>query len=201
MTKKKPQKIEIATPDEVAQYAADQTPAADPDRTEAPPAETAAENPSATAETNVDWKDRALRAMDETANVRKRAEQEKSDAIKFANASFARSMLPVVDDLERTLAAADPDDPVAQGVRLIQEHLIKSLREHRVEPIDASPGAAFDPAVHQAMMQQPSDDVPAGCILQELQKGYRLGERVLRPTQVIVSSGPAGAEPEQAEAP
>jgi len=143
-----------------------------------------------------------LRLMAELRNVRQRAQREKEEALKYAEADFARELLVVLDDLERTLASiqsAGNVQAVAEGVRIVYEHFLKVLRAHQIEPIEAL-GKAFDPDCHAAMMQQPSEEHPPGTVMQELARGYRMHGRVIRPSNVVVSSGPP-APPQEQETP
>ncbi|RMF85846.1 MAG: nucleotide exchange factor GrpE [Planctomycetota bacterium] len=138
-------------------------------------------------------KDQNLRLAAELRNVQQRAQREKQEALRFAEADFAKSLLPVLDDFERTLASAagaDSVEPVLEGVRIVYEHLLKALKLRHIEPIPAK-GERFDPDVHEALMQQPSDTVDAGMVIDEAARGFKMHERVLRPAKVIVSSGPA----------
>jgi len=110
-------------------------------------------------------------------------------AIRFANADLMRSLLVVVDGLQRSLdAAANSSNlqAVFDGVRLVYDDLMKALGAHGLEPIEAH-RKPFDPNVHEALMQQPSADAPAGTVLEEIARGYRLRERVLRPAKVVVA--------------
>lgn len=137
-----------------------------------------------------EWKDRFLRAKAELLNYQRRMEKERAEAIKYANAGLARALLSILDDLERVVASdarpAGDMEAILNGVRLTLENFRKILREYHVQPIDAT-GKPFDPAVHEAMMQQPTTDHPPGTVIQEVGKGYRLHDRVLRPSQVIVA--------------
>jgi molecular chaperone GrpE len=146
-------------------------------------------------------RDQNLRLIAEARNLQQRAWREKAEALRFAEAEFARELLVVVDDLERTLAAASTADaaPVVEGVRLIHEQFLKILRNRGIVPIEAV-GKPFDPDRHQAVLQQASTDYPAGVVLGEVARGYMMHERVLRPSRVIVSTGPA-AQQEQAAGP
>jgi molecular chaperone GrpE len=150
-------------------------------------------SPEARLEAEIaDWKEKFLRAKAEQQNVLRRAENEKTDAIRFANRDILRSLLDVVDDFERTLEAAggnEAAEPVLEGVRLIQGKLSKVLTDNGVAPIKAA-GQPFDPNCHEAMMRQPTDECEPGMVLQEVQKGYMLRDRVLRATKVIVSAEP-----------
>ncbi len=214
--KDKKRKIHIATPDEVDQYgAASEDPAPDPDRNaeeqprgetvpedDAPasddgndPAEPAGdETPLQQAERERDeYKDKWLRAQAEAQNQARRLRLDREEAVRFATADFARALLGVVDDFERTLEAAEDGsdaEALVQGVRIVYDHLLKVLHEHHVTGIE-SVGQPFDPSCHEALTQQPSDEHPQGTVMQEVQRGYRLHDRVLRPARVIISSGPA----------
>jgi len=141
-------------------------------------------------------RDRNLRLQADVQNTLRRAQRDKEEAIRFAEADFARDLLVVLDDLERTVAAAEAagDKPHADGVRIVLEHFLKILRQRSIVPISAA-GQPFDPERHEALMQQPSADQPAGTVLQELARGYAMHERVLRPSRVVVSSGPPAAAP------
>ena len=144
-------------------------------------------------------KDENLRLMAEVRNTHQRAQRDKTEALKYAEADFARELLVIVDDLERTQAgAAEADNvaAVADGVRIVYEHFLKVLKARGVEPI-AAVGQAFDPHFHEAMLQQPSDEHAAGTVMQELQRGYQMRERILRAARVIVSSGRAGQPAEE----
>lgn len=108
---------------------------------------------------------------------------------RYANADFARALLEVLDDLERTLQAgdeADDETSVVCGVRLVYDKLRKCLKDHNVDPIEAL-GQPFDPRLHQAMMQESSADHPPNTVIREIQKGYKLHDRVLRPSRVTIS--------------
>lgn len=134
-------------------------------------------------------KDRNLRLVAELQNVQRRAQREKEESLRFAEAEFAKQLLVVLDGLERAQESArDARDvaAVAEGVRLVHDQFVKILRDHHIEAIDAE-GARFDPALHEAMMQQPSSNVPPGHVVQQLARGYRMHGRVLRPAKVIVS--------------
>ena len=138
-------------------------------------------------------KDRNLRLMAEAQNASKRAARERDEAVRFAEFGFARELLVVIDDCERTLESAK-DKPgaqaLAEGVRIIYEHFVKVLAQRGIKQIEAV-GKPFDPAVHEALLQQPSKEQAAGTVMQELARGYTMYERTLRPARVIVSTGPA----------
>ncbi len=135
--------------------------------------------------------DKNLRLVAELRNVQQRAQREKEAALQFAEAGLATDLLPVLDDLERTLTSIGEDEAhqaVAEGVRIVLDQVLKVFRDHGIEAIEAA-GAEFDPEVHEAMLQQASDEVPKGVVIQEVARGYRMKGRVLRSAKVIVSSG------------
>lgn len=139
-------------------------------------------------------RDRNLRLTAELQNQQKRGQREKQEALRYAEAEFARELLPVLDDFERTVAAAEtaPDArTVADGVRIVQQQLLKVLASRGITPIEAT-GKPFNPDEHEALMQQPSHQ-PAGTVLHEAARGYRMHERVLRPTRVVVAANPGPA--------
>lgn len=139
------------------------------------------------------------RARAELANARKRFQREQAQAYTNAKADVLVRLLPLVDDFERAFETL-PDDlsnPTwIEGVRLIQHKFQVLLEQEGVASIEAT-GQKFDPFLHQAVTHEPSEDVPEGHVIAEMQKGYRMGDRVLRPNVVRVSSGPAPeSEPE-----
>ncbi|MFZ5654469.1 MAG: nucleotide exchange factor GrpE [Pseudomonadota bacterium] len=143
-------------------------------------------------------REQELRALAEGQNLRRRAEREVEAAHKFALEKFVAALLPVVDNLERALAAIDRDDPksraLGEGVELTHKALLDALRQHQVEVIDPS-GASFDPELHQAVATVPHPELPANRVVEVLQPGYTLNRRLVRPAMVVVSQGvPAGAE-------
>lgn len=142
-------------------------------------------------------KDKNLRLLAELRNSQQRALREKAEALKHAEADFARDLLMVYDDLERVLnssAPASSPSQVLEGVRIVADHLLKIFKDHHIEPIEAA-GKPFDPEFHEAMLQQPSADAPPGTVLQELARGFRMHGRVIRSTKVIVSRAADAAEP------
>jgi molecular chaperone GrpE len=141
-------------------------------------------------------REKNLRTLAESRNLQQRFVREKEQALKYAEADLARELLVVLDDFERTLesAAQAPDAAaVADGVRIVYEHFVKVLRNRDIEPIEAL-GKPFDPDLHEALLQQPSAEQPAGTVMQELARGYKMHDRVLRPTRVVVSTGPAAEQ-------
>ncbi len=133
--------------------------------------------------------DKHLRAVAELQNFRRRAATEREESIRYASTGLIRSLLSVVDDLERSMASVDDAEKsssLASGVRLVHENLMKALMASHVERIEAV-GKPFDPQLHEAMMQQPSDEAEPGTVLEEFEPGYRLWDRVVRPARVVVA--------------
>jgi len=132
--------------------------------------------------------DRLLRTVAEMDNLRKRTRREVVDSRRFAQADLLRPMLEILDNFDRALAAEATDsDAFRTGVEMIAQSFRQALQERGVEPIVAA-GAVFDPAVHEAVGQQPaSEDTESGTVLAVVQEGYTLGELVLRPSRVIVA--------------
>lgn len=164
---------------------------------QAPLAEPAAqEDPLAalTAERD-ELKDRLLRLAAETENFKKRTERDKSEFLRRANESMAKDLLPVLDNLERALAAADEQTrqgALAQGLAMTSQEFLKVLERHGLEPVQAL-GQPFNPELHEAMMQQEDPGQDENTVLMELQKGYLFQGRLLRPAMVVVSKKPAAA--------
>jgi molecular chaperone GrpE len=144
------------------------------------------------------WKDRALRAVAEAENTNKRAETQNNDARAYAIQKFARDLLVVSDNLERALQAApkDADQAAAgliSGLELTHKALLQAFEGNNLRRVAPEPGEAFDPHLHQAMMEQPSDTVQGGQVLQTLQPGYALFGRTVRPAMVVVAAKGSGA--------
>ena len=139
--------------------------------------------------------DRALRLQAEMQNLRNRTSREIADERRYAALPILRDLLPVVDNIDRAIEAAEKAgeaENLLEGFRLVRHQLMTTLTRHHCEPIPAE-GQPFDPHFHEAILQQPSADVPAGNVMMETQSGYKLHDRVVRPAQVIVSSGPPSA--------
>jgi molecular chaperone GrpE len=136
--------------------------------------------------------ERLLRTAAEFDNFKKRALKEKDDAQKFGTERMLKDFLPVMDNLERALDHAGEQNlaQVVEGVKLVQKLFESTLAKHGVQGFSAV-GKPFDPTVHEALMQQDSD-APAGTVLSEMAKGYKLNERLVRPAAVVVSKGSGG---------
>src|SRR6266496_2130428 len=140
--------------------------------------------------------ERLLRTTADFDNFKKRAGRERQDAVKFANEALMQKLLTVLDSFEMALAAAQagPGDgqSLQAGIAMTQQQLRNVLAEAGLEEVDAA-GQAFDPNLHEAVSQQETDAVPEGHIAQQLRKGYKLRERLLRPASVVVAKKPAAA--------
>jgi molecular chaperone GrpE len=154
------------------------------------PAAPAADDPAAQLQAELQAAmDRELRCHAELDNFRKRAARELEDCRRYADLSLLRDLLPVLDDVERAIQAAQQNaeaGALLDGFKMVQQHLEDVLKRHHCQPIEAL-GAPFDPHLHHAVMQQPSDEHPANTVVVVTQNGYRLHDRVVRPSQVIVS--------------
>jgi molecular chaperone GrpE len=135
-------------------------------------------------------KDRMLRIAAEFENWKKRARKDQTDAVAQAREQVLKDVLEVADNLERATAQANVDPAsVLKGVNLVLRVFQQKLERYDVKPI-AVQGQPFDPHLHEAVSRVESADVPAGNVAAELQKGYKIGERLLRPAMVSVSTGP-----------
>ena len=132
-----------------------------------------------------------LRLAADFDNYRKRVAREQVELTSRANERILNELLPVLDDLERALeAAAEHEEAkLEEGVRLVHRSLVGLVQRHGLAEIETE--GAFDPHVHEALLSQPSE-VEEGAVIEVIQKGYRLGDRVLRPARVVVSSGHGG---------
>ncbi len=149
-----------------------------------------------------DTHDRLLRTAAEFDNFRKRAVKEKEDVQRFGIERLLKDFLPVMDNLERALDHAEQHEPrqVIEGVRLVQKMFENTLAKHGVVGFSAL-GKPFDPGLHEALMQQDSDE-PAGTVVSEMARGYKLNERLVRPAAVVVAkprTPPAASNPPSPE--
>ncbi|MFA5005147.1 MAG: nucleotide exchange factor GrpE [Candidatus Omnitrophota bacterium] len=142
------------------------------------------------AKKSKDSQDKLLRNQADLENIRKRLEREKQDFLKFANEGLVLDLLNVLDDLERTVNLAESTkqdfDAFLKGVEMILAHLYEMLKVHGVKPVEAE-GKIFDPNFHEALMQVEDKNLPDHTIVEVLQKGYLIHERVLRTAKVKVS--------------
>jgi len=191
-----------ATDAEVASEAT----AAAPDA--APEAEAAPDPLELLKAENADLKDKYLRLAAEMDNLRRRTEREIKDAKTYSAAAFARDMLSVSDNLRRALDAVPAEARAAgdaglvslvEGVEMTERAMLSALERHGVKKLEPA-GQKFDPHFHQAMFEVPNADLPSNTVIQVVQDGYVIGERVLRPAMVGVSKGgPKADAPSAAE--
>ncbi|QDT29571.1 nucleotide exchange factor GrpE [Gimesia panareensis] len=137
---------------------------------------------------------RFLRSQAELDNTRKRHQRELAELRQYAAAPFVQAMLPALDNLKRAVEAAENADNVSdlkQGVEMVAKQILDVFAQHNVKAIEAV-GQPFDPNRHEALQQMPSEEYPPMTVIQELEQGFILNDRVVRPSKVIVSSGPAG---------
>jgi molecular chaperone GrpE len=153
-------------------------------------------------------KDKWLRAVADHENYKKRVKRDTDDAVTRKAQALLTSFLPTVDNLDRALEIAEPVvgrvpadvassvEQVVKGLRMVRDEFLSGLKKHGIEPV-ASVGVPFDPAVHDALQQLDSPDHAPGVVIREFEKGYKLGDRLLRPARVIIagagSSGGSGS--------
>ena len=141
-----------------------------------------------------EYRERLLREAADFANYKKRAARERQEAVTFANEILMQKLMPVLDSFEMALAAAAADGATAQslqsGVLLVYNQLKSALADAGLEEIDAR-GKVFDPNLHEAVSQQESAEVPEGTVTQQIRKGYKFRNRLVRPAGVIVAKKPA----------
>jgi molecular chaperone GrpE len=169
-----------------AEPAGDQDPAVEKELDEAKEeaAEAAASDPAAEAARYLDL---AQRTQAELENLRKRSARDVAQAGQRAKANLVRELLPVVDNLERALATANPEeDHLAEGVRLVHVELVNTLERNGIKAFDPA-GEPFDPTLHEAISMREGEN-GSGIVLDVVEKGYRLGDNVIRPARVVVSS-------------
>jgi len=133
-----------------------------------------------------------LRTLADMENLRKRTQRDKEELAKFANENILREILPVIDNLERAVdhaEQAETNDGLFEGVQMTLTQFSQLLNKFGVEPVDAI-GQPFDPAYHQAMGQLESDEHPVNTVVQQMQKGYQLNNRLLRPAFVMLAKAP-----------
>ena len=174
-------------------------PQAEPANDAAPEAASAPEaDPIAVLEAEkADLKDKLLRLMADMENLRRRTEREMADARTYAVANFARDMLNVADNVRRAIESVPAEASrsaegafkgLIEGIDLTERDLLKTLERHGVKKLEPQ-GQKFDPNLHQAMFEVPNPEVPNGTVVQVVQSGYVIGERVLRPALVGVAKG------------
>ena len=156
-----------------------------------PPELSLQEDPESVRAERDDYRDRLLRATAEFDNYRKRVERERRELSEFAANEIVKDLLPLLDDFERALAAAPGSDgsqaSYRAGIELIHRQLVDLLRRRGVTPVEAL-GLDFDPHVHQAVATEVSDAHRDGEVVEEMRRGYKIGDRLLRPAMVKVAS-------------
>ena len=165
---------------------------------EGPPSEISLEQfqelQSKAAKADENW-EKYVRSVADLDNFKKRAARERSDAIKYANEALIEKLLPIVDNFEAALAAANNPqsggniDSLKTGIQMIFTQVKNFLSENGAEEIDAL-NKQFDPNLHEAVSQQATDEVPEGQVVQQMRKGYRYRDRLLRPAMVVVAKKP-----------
>ena len=152
-----------------------------------------AEDPMAGLQADLDkFRDLALRSQADFENYKKRSAREKEEAIKYANSSLLERLVAIIDNFELGLEAAKGEgeqSPIYSGMTLVLKQLNDLLAENGLQPIEAE-GKKFDPNLHEAIAREPGDQFPEGIVLRQIRRGYRFRDRLLRPSSVVVSSGP-----------
>lgn len=142
-----------------------------------------------------EYHERWVRSQAELENFRKRAQREMEEMRRYQALPVVRDLLPGLDNLERAVSAAATSSSVEDlvaGIRMVQQQFEAAFADHGAKPIPAA-GEPFDPNLHEAIQQMPSNEHPPMTVIQELEKGYAIGDRVIRPSKVIVSV--AGPDP------
>lgn len=138
------------------------------------------------------WRELALRTSADLDNYRKRMARDREDAVRYANQSLLEGLLPVLDNFEMGMgaAAAEAGSMIYVGMEMVHRQFGDWLAGQGVSAVEVEAGGEFDPTLHEAMAQEPSDEVEAGRILRVTRSGYRMRDRLLRPATVVVSTGP-----------
>jgi len=155
--------------------------------------QTDGEDPTANLQADLDrFRDLAMRSQADFENYKKRATREKEEAVRFANSSLLERLIAIIDNFELGLSAARAEgeqSPIYSGMMLVLKQLTDFLADNGLEPIEAE-GRQFDPNLHEAIAHEPSDKIPEGKVIRQTRRGYRFKDRLLRPSSVVVSSGP-----------
>ena len=151
-----------------------------------------------------EYYERLLRQVAETDNLRKRLAKEKQDAIRYANESLIEQLLPTMDSFDMAMMAVNSADETSigslkTGIEMVHMQLKRTLEEVGLTEIDAA-GQDFDPTLHEAMSRKETDEAEEGAILEQIRKGYKLKDRLVRPASVVVATAPGeNNEPEESE--
>ena len=187
--RREPDRSIPANPTKIASQAATSSPSS-----AAPGAERSeTEDPMAGLQADLDrFRDLALRSQADFENYKKRCAREKEDAIKYANASLLERLVAIVDNFKLGLEAArgeSEQSPIYSGMTLVLKQLNDFLAENGLRAIEAEE-KKFDPNLHEAIAHEPSEQFPEGTVIRQTRRGYRFKDRLLRPSSVVVSSGP-----------
>ncbi len=163
------------------------------------------DDPAALQSEIAELKDRLLRALADSENIRKRADRDRRDAEQYGITRFARDLLSIHDNFERAMKAVTEEarataGPLIEGIELTQKELLSVLGKHGISKIAPGKGDRFDPRLHQAMFEAPIPGTSAGDIIEVMSEGFTIGDRLLRPAQVGVSAGGPAAVPEASSA-
>jgi molecular chaperone GrpE len=187
--RREPDRLIPANPTKVASQASTSSPssaASELERSET-------EDPMAGLQADLDrFRDLALRSQADFENYKKRCAREKEDAIKYANTSLLERLVAIVDNFKLGLEAArgeSEQSPIYSGMTLVLKQLNDLLAENGLQAIEAE-GQKFDPNLHEAIAHEPSEQFPEGTVIRQTRRGYRFKDRLLRPSSVVVSSGP-----------
>ena len=166
-----------------------------PEPADIPPTDTGTSDDSmAGLQADLDrFRDLALRSQADFDNYKKRTAREKEEAIKYANSTLLERLIAIVDNFELGLSAARAEgekSPIYSGMSMVLKQLTDFLADNGLQPID-SEGQQFDPNLHEAIAHEPSAEVAEGTVIRQTRRGYRMRDRLLRPSSVVVSSGPA----------
>jgi molecular chaperone GrpE len=192
--KKMPDGVADSPPTEAIEVAAVDSPPDIPQPNPTPPPSVPGDGlpPETPGDEAAKYRELAMRAAADLDNFRKRTAREKADALRHANAALLTKLLPLIDNFDLGLEAArgaEGGTALVSGFEMVRHQLGDFLRDAGVEEIEAE-GAAFDPNLHEALAGRTDGEVPEGVVLKQLRRGYRLGDRLLRPAGVVVSKGP-----------
>ena len=146
-------------------------------------------------------KNKLLRSAADLENYRKRSTRDKADAIRYGNQRLLEDLLPVIDNFGMGMQASEQDSGsmIYMGMSMVQKQLDDFLANQGVQAVDLQPGTMFDPKVHDAMAQEVSDTFEEGQIIRVMRKGYKMGERLVRPAKVVVAQAPVAESNEASE--
>ncbi len=151
---------------------------------------------SAVLEESKELREKAARQQAEFDNFRKRLERDKSETVKYANITLLEELLPIIDNFELGLMAAETATDaksIAMGMKMVKTQLDKFIQESGVTAIEAI-GQPFDPNLHEAVSQQVTEEHPDGTVIEQSRKGYKMGDRLIRPATVVVAQAPEASK-------